>query len=124
MDISGAWTGQLRPRGGQSQGELVPGDYLDLPEGLSDSASITRTGTIRFKPGKLTVRFTPAEGEVKVNNNEPEIEYSGTWERLHPAPTYDDFLSDIEKTTEKKTPSRSWTSSARRWPTSVAASRI
>ncbi|MFG1709042.1 hypothetical protein ACFLIM_38210 [Nonomuraea sp. M3C6] len=100
VDISGAWLGQLRPRGGQEQDELVPGDYLDLPEGLSDSASLTRSGTIRFKPTTLTVRFTPAEGEVMVNNNR-QVTYAGAWTHEYTAPEYSDFLHDVQKTSEQ-----------------------
>ncbi|TMR95653.1 hypothetical protein [Nonomuraea basaltis] len=97
VDISGAWIGQLRPRGGEEQGELLPGSYLELPEGLSDSASLTRSGTIRFKPSALTVRFTPAEGEVLVNNHKPSITYSGLWDRLHTEEEYADHLNDVHK---------------------------
>ncbi|MEV4080039.1 hypothetical protein AB0J43_07080 [Nonomuraea fuscirosea] len=99
VDISGAWVGQLRPRGGKEQEQLVPGDYLDLPEGLTDSAQLTRTGTIRFKPGALAIRFTPAEGEVMVNNNSDEIDYAGAWTHEYTAPTYDDYLNDVQKVT-------------------------
>ncbi|MEV4171903.1 hypothetical protein [Nonomuraea sp. NPDC049709] len=98
VDISGGWIGQLRPRGGQTQGELVPGDYLELPEGLSDSASLTRTGTIRFKPSTLTVRFTPAEGDVMVNNKDPKIKYNGPWTWEYTASRYDDYLNDLQRT--------------------------
>ncbi|QFY06041.1 hypothetical protein GBF35_04545 [Nonomuraea phyllanthi] len=97
VNITGAWEGQLRPRGGKEQGELVPGDYLDLPEGLSDSASITRTGKIRFKPGRLTVRFTPAEGEVMVNDTN-EVTYSSGWAWEHTGEPYDDHINDLHKT--------------------------
>lgn len=101
VDISGAWNGQLRPRGDKSQAELVPGDYLELPEGLSDGARLTRTGTIRFKPAALTIKFTPAEGEVMVNNNETsKINYGGNWNTIYTAPTYDDYLSDVQKATD------------------------
>ncbi|WP_433437280.1 hypothetical protein [Nonomuraea sp. CA-141351] len=98
VDISGAWNGQLRPRGGKDQGELVPGEYLDLPEGLSDQGSISRSGKIRFKPGALFVRFTPAEGEVMVNNHKPAITYSAGWWREHTEQEYGDFLNDVHKT--------------------------
>ncbi|MGI5284261.1 hypothetical protein ACQEVF_13075 [Nonomuraea polychroma] len=98
VDISGAWVGQLRPRGGEEQGELVPGDYLDIPEGLSDQGSIGRSGTVRFKPGALAVRFTPAEGEVMVNNHKPGITYTGPWTREHTEEEYGDHLNDVHKT--------------------------
>lgn len=106
VDVSGAWVGQLRPRGGQPQGELVPGDFLDLPEGLSDNASITRAGNIRFKPGKLTVRFTPAEGEAMVNNSESEVTYTGTWRSRYTGNEYDDYKHDINVTREKDATAR------------------
>jgi LPXTG-motif cell wall-anchored protein len=98
VDISGAWVGQLRPRGGQEQGELVPGEFLELPEGLSDQGSIGRSGTVRFKPGALTVRFTPAEGEVMVNNNAPDITYAGDWKRRTTAEEFGDHLYDLHRT--------------------------
>ncbi|TDE46273.1 hypothetical protein E1295_23615 [Nonomuraea mesophila] len=98
VDISGAWVGQLRPRGAQEQGELVPGEFLDLPEGLSDQGSIGRSGTVRFKPGALTVRFTPAEGEVMVNNDAPDITYEGDWRRRRTAEEFDDHLYDVHRT--------------------------
>ncbi|MEO3891097.1 hypothetical protein [Nonomuraea sp. B5E05] len=98
VDISGAWVGQLRPRGGQEQGELVPGEFLELPEGLSDQGSIGRSGTVRFKPGALTVRFTPAEGEVMVNNNASDITYEGGWRRITTAEEFGDHLYDLHRT--------------------------
>ncbi|TDD17637.1 hypothetical protein [Nonomuraea diastatica] len=99
VDISGAWVGQLRPRGGQEQGELVPGEFLELPEGLSDQGSIGRSGTVRFKPGALTVRFTPAEGEVMVNNNDTSnITYEGGWRRITTAEEFGDHLYDLHRT--------------------------
>ncbi|MGW4796761.1 hypothetical protein ACWEPC_30500 [Nonomuraea sp. NPDC004297] len=99
VDVSGAWNGQLRPRGDQAQAQLVPGSYLELPEGLSDGAALDRTGTIRFEPRGLTLKFTPAEGDVKVNSDESsEIEYTGSWNWKYTAPTYDDHLKDIQWT--------------------------
>ncbi|MFD0467803.1 hypothetical protein ACFQ0B_05435 [Nonomuraea thailandensis] len=98
VDISGAWNGQLKPRGGKTQQQLVPGDYLELPEGLSDGAALDRAGTIRFRPGGLNLKFTPAEGDVKINGNDPRIQYEGTWNQVYTAPTYSDYLSDIQKT--------------------------
>ncbi|NBE94607.1 hypothetical protein FE391_16455 [Nonomuraea sp. KC401] len=102
VDISGAWIGQLRPRGGQEQGELVPGEFLDLPEGLSDQGSIGRSGTVRFRPGALTVRFTPAEGEVTVNNDKTsDIAYDGGWRRRQTAEEFADHLNDVHRTRTK-----------------------
>ncbi|MEV1167043.1 hypothetical protein [Nonomuraea sp. NPDC049784] len=100
VDISGAWNGQLRPRGGKDQPELVPGQYLDLPEGLSDQGSISRSGKIRFKPGELFVRFTPAEGEVMVNNK-TNVEYTSGWEWEYTAEEYGDHLNDVQKTSSQ-----------------------
>ncbi|MEO3799244.1 hypothetical protein [Nonomuraea sp. B1E8] len=99
VDISGAWVGQLRPRGGQEQAELVPGEFLELPEGLSDQGSIGRSGTVRFKPGALTVRFTPAEGEVMVNNDDTSnITYSPSWTEEGTAEEFGDHLFDLHTT--------------------------
>ncbi|MEQ4714902.1 hypothetical protein [Nonomuraea sp. B19D2] len=98
VDISGAWNGRLLPRGSKDQPELVPGEYLELPEGLSDQGSIKRSGKIRFKPGALVVRFTPAEGEVTVNNHRPAITYSPGWSLEHTEEEYGDHLYDVHKT--------------------------
>ncbi|TDC01089.1 hypothetical protein E1267_32915 [Nonomuraea longispora] len=100
VDISGAWVGQLRPRGGQEQAELVPGDFLELPEGLSDQGSIGRSGTVRFKPGAMTVRFTPAEGEVMVNDK-TNVQYSTGWAPEHSDDPLDDYRHDVHKTSSR-----------------------
>ncbi|WP_090946885.1 hypothetical protein [Nonomuraea jiangxiensis] len=97
VDISGAWNGQLRPQGDQEQGELVPGDFLELPEGLSDQGSIDRSGTIRFKPGALAVRFTPAEGEAMVNDK-PGVDFTAGWAWEHTEEQYGDHVNDVTKT--------------------------
>ncbi|MGW7484177.1 LPXTG cell wall anchor domain-containing protein [Nonomuraea muscovyensis] len=98
VDISGAWRGQLRPQGAETQAALVPGDQLVLPRGLSDAGSVQRPGKIRVKPGPLAVRFTPAQGEVMVNNDNSAIAYAGTWHRIHPGAHYDDHLYDLHRT--------------------------
>ncbi|MEV4112335.1 hypothetical protein [Nonomuraea sp. NPDC049695] len=97
VDISGAWNGRLLPRGSKDQPELVPGQYLELPEGLSDQGSIKRSGKVRFKPGALFVRFTPAKGEVMVNNK-TDVEYTGGWEWEYTQEQYNDHLNDVQKT--------------------------
>ncbi|MFD1537358.1 hypothetical protein [Nonomuraea guangzhouensis] len=101
VDISGAWTGQLRPKGSKDQADLVPGDQLVLPEGLSDAGSVQRSGTVRVKPGALVVRFKPAEGEVMVNNHKSVISYTSDWSRIHTEEEFGDHLYDLHKTTTK-----------------------
>lgn len=98
VDITGAWYGQLRPQGSETQRALEPGHQLKLPSGLSDAGSVQRSGKIRVKPGALTVRFTPAQGEVMVNNDKDTIAYTGTWHRIHPGEHYDDHLYDLHRT--------------------------
>ncbi|MEO3875361.1 hypothetical protein ABGB18_41820 [Nonomuraea sp. B12E4] len=98
VDISGAWNGQLRPQGGKEQEALEEGNILDLPEGLSDQGSIERGGTIRFKPGALFVRFTPAEGEKMVNNDNEAIDYAGSWAEEGTNAPLDDWDNDLHKT--------------------------
>ncbi|MER6951422.1 hypothetical protein ABT294_46150 [Nonomuraea sp. NPDC000554] len=100
VDITGAWDGQLRPKGGKEQGQLVPGDQLDVPEGLSDAGSVKRSGTIRVRPTGLVVRFTPAAGEVLVNND--KLEYTSAWKpNEHKAPEFGDHLYDLAETDQK-----------------------
>ncbi|WP_101785526.1 LPXTG cell wall anchor domain-containing protein [Nonomuraea indica] len=101
VEITGAWNGQLRPKGFKDQPELVPGDFLDLPEGLSDAGSVRRPGTIRVRPGDLFVRFKPAKGEVMVNDNNPAVEYSGTWTSGGTAEEFGDHLYDLHETSQK-----------------------
>ncbi|MEU0566752.1 hypothetical protein ABZ297_15365 [Nonomuraea sp. NPDC005983] len=100
VDITGAWDGQLRPKGGKEQGQLVPGDQLVVPEGLSDAGSVKRSGTIRVRPTDLVVRFTPAAGEVLVNNN--KLDYTGAWNpNVRTAPEFGDHLFDLAETDQK-----------------------
>ncbi|MFI9559843.1 hypothetical protein [Nonomuraea endophytica] len=99
VEITGAWDGQLRPKGGKEQAALVPGDQLVVPEGLSDAGSVQRPGTVRVVPGALVVRFTPAQGEVMVNNNRPAIEYTGGWSRITTEEEFGDHLNDLHTTT-------------------------
>lgn len=99
VNASGAWNGQLEPRGDKTQGQLVPGSYLDLPEGLTDGAALDRAGTIRFEPAGLSLKFTPAEGDVKINSDDStDIQYTGAWQWDYTAATYDDYLKDIRWT--------------------------
>ncbi|GAA2309180.1 hypothetical protein GCM10010149_69170 [Nonomuraea roseoviolacea subsp. roseoviolacea] len=100
VDISGAWSGQLRPKGSQDQAELVPGDYLKLPSGLSDAGSVQRPGTIRVKPAGLVVRFKPAKGEVMVNDNKL-VTYTGDWNHHQTPEEYADHIYDLHSTTTK-----------------------
>ncbi|MEV0144643.1 MULTISPECIES: hypothetical protein [unclassified Nonomuraea] len=100
VDITGAWSGQLRPKGSQDQAELVPGDFLKLPSGLSDAGSVQRSGTIRVKPAGLVVRFKPAKGEVMVNDNRL-VTYSGGWYHQQTPEQYADHIYDLHTTTEK-----------------------
>ncbi|MEV0197309.1 hypothetical protein [Nonomuraea sp. NPDC050691] len=101
VDITGAWRGQLRPTGFKEQPELVPGDFLDLPEGLSDAGSIQRPGKIRVKPGALTVRFKPAKGEVMVNNSNKAIKYDPPWWSHGTEEEFGDHLYDLSETGEQ-----------------------
>jgi hypothetical protein len=101
VDITGAWNGQLRPEGFKDQEELVPGDFLELPEGLSDAGSVARSGTIRVRPGALVVRFKPAKGEVMVNNHKSVIQYTPDWSRVHHEEEYGDHLYDLHTTTQQ-----------------------
>ncbi|NUW45716.1 hypothetical protein [Nonomuraea rhodomycinica] len=98
VDISGAWKGQLQPTGSKEQPELVPGSFLELPEGLSDAGSIQRPGKIRVKPGALTVRFKPAKGEVMVNDSNKAIKYDGPWWSHHTEQEFGDHLYDVSET--------------------------
>ncbi|TYB52762.1 hypothetical protein FXF51_50785 [Nonomuraea sp. PA05] len=99
VKASGAWNGQLEPRGDKTQGQLVPGSYLDLPEGLTDGAALDRSGKIRFEPAGLSLKFTPAEGDVKVNSDDStDIQYTGAWQWVYTAATYDDYQKDIRWT--------------------------
>ncbi|MEV0826294.1 hypothetical protein [Nonomuraea rubra] len=98
VDARGAWNGLLRPRGPKAQQQLVPGSYLELPTGLSDGATLERPGTIRFTPGGLSIKFTPAEGKVMVNSKDPRIQFLGPWQWEYTAPQYDDYLKDVQKT--------------------------
>ncbi|MFI6602711.1 hypothetical protein ACIBHX_41205 [Nonomuraea sp. NPDC050536] len=99
VDIVGAWNGQLRPKGGKAQDALVPGAQLVLPDGLSDAGSVQRPGTIRVTPGALAVRFTPAKGEVMVNNH--KLAYpGGTWTRENTEAEFGDYLNDLHKTAD------------------------
>ncbi|WP_206068920.1 hypothetical protein [Nonomuraea composti] len=99
VKASGAWNGQLEPRGDKTQGQLVPGTYLDLPEGLTDGAALDRSGTIRFEPAGLSLKFTPAEGDVKVNSDDStDIQYTGSWQWDYTAAKYDDYQKDIRWT--------------------------
>ncbi|MEV1248818.1 hypothetical protein [Nonomuraea sp. NPDC049750] len=100
VDITGAWNGQLRPKGSKDQAELVPGDQLVLPDGLSDAGLVKRTGTIRVRPGGLVVRFQPAEGEVMVNNHE-SITYSSGWQRINTEKVFGDYLYDLHRTDQQ-----------------------
>ncbi|NUW38054.1 hypothetical protein HTZ77_42650 [Nonomuraea sp. SMC257] len=100
VDISGAWYGQLRPKGSQDQAELVPGDFLKLPSGLSDAGSVQRPGTIRVKPAGLVVRFKPAKGEVTVNDNKL-VTYTGDWNHHQTPEEYADHIYDLHTTTTK-----------------------
>ncbi|MFI6293443.1 hypothetical protein ACIBEJ_17765 [Nonomuraea sp. NPDC050790] len=99
VEITGAWDGQLRPKGGKEQAALVPGDQLVVPEGLSDAGSVQRPGTVRVVPGSLVVRFTPAQGEVTLNNNHAGIDYTGGWSRIHTEAEFGDHLNDLHTTT-------------------------
>lgn len=101
VDITGAWDGQLRPKGGTEQKALEPGTFLDAPSGLSDSGSVVRSGKIRLKPTGLAVKFTPAAGEVMVNNHKPTIDYTGSWWRENTEEEFADHLNDLHKTTTK-----------------------
>ncbi|MET7459347.1 hypothetical protein [Nonomuraea sp. NPDC005501] len=100
VDITGAWDGQLRPKGSQDQAELVPGDFLKLPSGLSDAGSVQRSGTIRVKPAGLVVRFKPAKGEVTVNDNKL-VTYSSDWYHHQTSEEYADHIYDLHTTTQK-----------------------
>ncbi|MFI6539052.1 hypothetical protein ACIBHY_41810 [Nonomuraea sp. NPDC050547] len=99
VDITGAWNGSLHPKGGKEQELLVPGTQMTLPEGLSDAGFVQRPGKIRVKPGALVVRFTPAQGEVMVNNHRPAIEYTGGWSRITTEEEFGDHLNDLHTTT-------------------------
>ncbi|MEU8104449.1 LPXTG cell wall anchor domain-containing protein [Nonomuraea muscovyensis] len=101
VDITGAWNGQLRPKGFKDQPELLPGDFLDLPEGLSDAGSVRRPGTIRVRPSDLFVRFKPAKGEVMVNDNNAAVTYSAGWTSGGTAEEFGDHLYDLHETSQK-----------------------
>ncbi|MEV0349254.1 hypothetical protein AB0H88_26050 [Nonomuraea sp. NPDC050680] len=100
VDITGAWNGQLRPKGSKDQDELVPGDQLVLPDGLSDAGLVKRTGTIRVRPGGLVVRFQPAEGEVMINNHK-SVTYSSGWHRINTEKEFGDYLYDLHTTDQQ-----------------------
>ncbi|MFG1962203.1 hypothetical protein [Nonomuraea sp. NPDC049028] len=100
VDITGAWNGQLRPKGSKDQADLVPGDQLVLPDGLSDAGLVKRPGTIRVRPGGLVVRFQPAEGEVMVNNHK-SITYSSGWHRINTEKEFGDYLYDLHTTDQQ-----------------------
>jgi hypothetical protein len=101
VDITGAWDGQLRPKGSKDQGELVLGDQLKLPEGLSAGVIVKNPGTIRVRPGALAVRFTPAKGELMVNNHKAVISYTPDWSRISTEEEFGDHLYDLHKTNQK-----------------------
>ncbi|GAA4095098.1 hypothetical protein [Nonomuraea soli] len=102
VNLTGAWNGELRPASTTAQDALKPGDFLKAPAGLSDAGSIEKTGTIRITPTGLAVRFTPAEGEVMVNNNEaPPVKYTGTWWHKGPQRGIEDHLNDVQETATK-----------------------
>ncbi|MFI6811740.1 hypothetical protein ACIBG7_04990 [Nonomuraea sp. NPDC050328] len=101
VNISGAWNGRLYPKGGVPQPQLEPGNYLETPSGLSDAGSVERDGTIRIKLDGLKVKFTPAEGEVVVNNHRPDITYTGGWVREHTEEEFGDHLNDLHTTSTK-----------------------
>ncbi|NUR85847.1 MAG: hypothetical protein HOY71_17350, partial [Nonomuraea sp.] len=100
VDITGAWHGQLYPKGDAEQDALVPGSYMKLPEGLSDTGSVQRAGSIRVAPTNLVVRFTPAQGEVMVNDDEGVTYPGGTWTHEITTRPYGDFMRDLHKTTD------------------------
>ncbi|MGR6924155.1 hypothetical protein ACU635_58665 [[Actinomadura] parvosata] len=97
VDIDGAWEGQIRPKGGKDQEELVPGSFLTLPEGLSHGAAVTETGKVRLKPGALAIRFTPSAGEWMVNDTNKAVDYTGPWTLEHPPEPYEDHHHDVHK---------------------------
>ncbi|MEV0581503.1 hypothetical protein [Nonomuraea sp. NPDC050310] len=105
VNITGAWDGILRPRGGVTHDKvLVPGDYLDAPTGLSDSGIFTRFGKVRLEPKGLEVKFTPAEGEVMINSKYEEdyfaqVEFpGGVWDWKYTPQSEGDHLSDVHYT--------------------------
>ncbi|MFI6501910.1 hypothetical protein [Nonomuraea typhae] len=105
VDLTGAWNGVLRPEGAKTQDELKPGDTLELPDGLSDSATLKKPGTIGIKPGALHVRFTPAQSEVTVNNHDPRITYTAGWTHEYTGGRgdYDNNLHQTETQGDKAT---------------------
>lgn len=100
VDIDGAWEGQIRPKGGKDQDQLVPGSFLELPEGLSHGAAVTEAGKVRLKPAALAVRFTPVAGEWMVNNKNV-VEYSAGWAWQYTDEQYGDHLNDVQETSTK-----------------------
>ncbi|WP_157254682.1 hypothetical protein [Nonomuraea typhae] len=100
VDLTGAWNGELRPEGRKKQARLSPGDTLELPEGLSKSATLDEPGKIRIKPGPMEVRFTPVESDVTVNNDDPRITYTADW-TYKPTPGEGDHHDNLHQTTTK-----------------------
>jgi hypothetical protein len=101
VDIRGDWGNQLQIVGGKDQPKLEPGNYLELPTGLSRGATIEEPGTIELKPGALKIRFTPAAGEWMVNDGNPAVQYAGSWTPEQSPEELDDYRHDVHKATTK-----------------------
>ncbi|MFB9878257.1 hypothetical protein ACFFMN_09975 [Planobispora siamensis] len=103
LQLSGGWIGVLQPTGSLTQaGPLQPGTVLELPPSISDSAHTDRAAKVRITPQRLYVDFTPPEGEVMVNDDDPRVKYfpfPGNWYDLNDQPpNANDHHHDLHRT--------------------------
>ncbi|MEU4579397.1 hypothetical protein [Nonomuraea sp. NPDC023979] len=99
VKLEGAWNGVLQPHGSKAQKALEADAVLDLPEGISSEAHMTKAGVIKLTPQELTVDFVPPAGEEIVNNHEVErVTYGPSWKHHTTEPEFDDIENDLHTT--------------------------
>ncbi|GAB2486676.1 hypothetical protein GCM10027187_62740 [Streptosporangium sandarakinum] len=104
VGLSGVWSGALKPVGAAEQPhQLQPGTILKLPETISDFAHTDQAGTLKVTPRNIVLDFTPPAGEVMVNDDDPQVDYSGGgWKDLNDQPIQNnDYHHDLHRTEEK-----------------------
>lgn len=103
VQLSGGWQGILQPTGPlEQENALIPGTELTLPTQLADAAATDRAAEVRITPTNMVVDFTPPEGSVVINDDDPRVTYDGTWYDLNGRdPRHKDHYQDIHETWEK-----------------------